>query len=121
MRRESPEATRGLLATLTPLAIWAAAACGGGPEAAREADRPPAAMPAAVPESSPDERLAKAVQQAFLQAPALAGQDIRIAASRGHVLLMGRVSAPHLRDEAVAVAGSVPGVRGVDSRLEVGR
>ena len=105
-------------AALAALAV-ALAACGSDP--AEEPAPAPAPPAAAAPEPSPDERLAEDVRDALLQAPALVREDIRVAVSRGHVLLVGRVSAPHLRDEAVAVAGSVPGVEGVESKLAVGR
>jgi hypothetical protein len=70
---------------------------------------------------TPDEKLAEDVKNAMLQAPALASEDIRIATNQGLVVLAGTVSAPHLRDEAVQVAGSVPGVKSVQSKLVVKR
>ncbi len=70
---------------------------------------------------TPDEKLAEDVKSAMLQAPALANEDIQIATVQGMVLLAGTVSAPHLRDEAVQVAGSVPGVKSVQSKLVVKR
>jgi BON domain-containing protein len=68
-----------------------------------------------------DEKLAEDVKNAMLQAPALASEDIQIAVVQGLVVLAGTVSAPHLRDEAVQVAGSVPGVKRVQSKLNVKR
>jgi hypothetical protein len=68
-----------------------------------------------------DEKLAQDVRNAMLQAPALASEDIQIAVAQGLVVLAGTVSAPHLRDEAVQVAGSVPGVERVQSKLNVKR
>ena len=70
---------------------------------------------------TPDEKLAEDVKSAMLQAPALASENIQIAAVQGLVVLAGSVSAPHLRDEAVQVAGSVPGVKSVQSKLLVKR
>lgn len=70
---------------------------------------------------TPDEKLAEAVCEAMLQAPALATENIKIAVVQKQVFLTGEVSAPHLRDEAVAVAGSVPGVLSVQSKIHVKR
>jgi BON domain-containing protein len=85
-------------------------------------DPPPPPPPAeAEVELTPDELLAEAVRQAFLQAPALAQQNITIAVVQSQVFLTGDVAAPHLRDEAVAVAGSVSGVKSVESRIRVVR
>lgn len=84
-------------------------------------EAPPTPAAEAEPELTPDEKLAEHVRQAMLQAPALARENIRIAVAQGKVFLMGEVTAPHLRDEAVAVAGSVPGVTAVDSKINVRR
>jgi osmotically-inducible protein OsmY len=79
------------------------------------------ATPEVLPEPSPDEKLAQAVREAILQAPALAGESITVTVSRGEVVLSGEVSAAHLRDEAVAISGDVPGVERVRSEIRVRR
>lgn len=94
--------------------------CGGEPEAAPEPAVPaPAAETAR--ELTPDEQLAEDVRAAMAQAPALQTENIEIAVSHRQVFLAGHVSAPHLRDEAVAVAGEVPGVLSVQSKINVRR
>jgi osmotically-inducible protein OsmY len=125
-RRAKLRAVR--LALLLALALAAAtASCG------RHADEAPAADETSTPARdqapsanaprplTPDERLAEDVKNAMLQAPALASENIQIAVVQGLVVLAGTVSAPHLRDEAVQVAGSVPGVKSVQSKLAVKR
>ncbi|HEY7462078.1 MAG TPA: BON domain-containing protein [Gemmatimonadota bacterium] len=109
------------LATLLGGALTAAG-CGRPPDQAGgtpPADRAPS-VDAPRP-LTPDEKLAEDVRHAMLQAPALAREDIQIATAQGLVVLAGSVSAPHLRDEAVLVAGSVPGVKSVQSKLVVKR
>jgi hypothetical protein len=109
------------LATLLGGAVTAAG-CGRPPDQAGEtapADQAPS-VDAPRP-LTPDEKLAEDVRHAMLQAPALAREDIQIATAQGLVVLAGSVSAPHLRDEAVLVAGSVPGVKSVQSKLVVKR
>ncbi len=111
------------LATLLGGAVTAAG-CGRPPDQADETrpaqgDQAPAAN--APRPLTPDEKLAEDVRHAMLQAPALAREDIQIATAQGLVVLAGSVSAPHLRDEAVLVAGSVPGVKSVQSKLVVKR
>jgi osmotically-inducible protein OsmY len=95
-------------------------ACGGREPEPEEPPAPPAEVEP-VRELTPDERLAEQVRQAMLQAPALNRENVRIAVVQGQVFLTGEVSAPHLRDEAVAIAGEVPGVRAVHSKVSVRR
>ena len=102
---------------VAPAGLLPLAGCGGEP--AEEAPLPPPPVAELARPLTPDEQLAEDVRRALEQAPALQKEKIRIAASNGLVLLMGEVSAPHLRDEAVAVAGEVPGVQSVDSKLNV--
>ncbi|MBA2564826.1 MAG: BON domain-containing protein [Gemmatimonadetes bacterium] len=116
---------RSLLAIAAVAACLATSSgCGEGPAAdpapAEVQVAPPPAAEAPAP-LTPDERLAEEVRQAMLQAPALAREDVRIAVVNGQVFLAGAVAAPHLRDEAVAVAGSVAGVKSVQSKINVGR
>lgn len=107
-------------AILLLLALVTPPGCGEQP-----AEEPAAESPApgaeAAPELTADEKLAEEVRRAMLQAPALAREEIQIAVVQAQVFLTGQVSAPHLRDEAVAVAGQVPGVEGVQSKINVRR
>lgn len=116
---------KAAIALLLHLGVWGAWGCREEP-AAEPAAAPISsdALPPAVEtpvEPGPDEKLAEAVRGAMLQAPALAREDIKIAVVQGQVFLAGEVSAPHLRDEAVAVAGEVPGVLRVQSKISVRR
>ena len=108
-----------------PAAVWIAAilllaSCESRDPEPRDAPAPPAEVEP-VRELTPDERLAEQVRQAMLQAPALTREDIKIAVVQSQVFLTGQVAAPHLRDEAVLIAGEVPGVRAVHSKISVGR
>ena len=108
---------RGTVGLALLLALGGPAGC--RQEEVEEARPAPPAAQAPPRELTPDERLAEAVREALLQAPALASENIDISVVQGQVFLAGEVSAPHLRDEAVAVAGSVPGVQGVQSKINV--
>jgi hypothetical protein len=113
-------AARTVAAAAAAAALLLLGACGGRePEPEEAPPPPPAAEP--VRELTPDERLAEQVRQAMLQAPALNRENVRIAVVRSQVFLTGEVSAPHLRDEAVAVASEVPGVQSVQSKISVAR
>ena len=99
-------------------ALAAAPACREEPAEEAAPVPPPAEVS---PPLTPDERLAEDVRRALSQAPALGDQEIKISVRQGQVFLFGDVTAGHLRDEAVAIAGNVPGVRGVQSKINVRR
>lgn len=123
-----PRSPTGVVRSLSALLLFALtipAACRESPDEQPEPGASDAATPSQAPQPpaplTPDQELAERVRESLLRAPALARENIEIAVVQQQVFLMGEVSAPHLRDEAVAIAGDVEGVRGVQSRISVAR
>lgn len=68
-----------------------------------------------------DEQLVKAVALAMLPYRELQPSRVRIRADAGRVILEGELESPRDIELAISVAGSVPGVASVDSRLRAAR
>lgn len=93
----------GMGAWIPPRALSAPSSAADGPPELAEADG----------------SLSARVEDALLADTGLQGQILHADAERGHVTLRGHVYASSLRDRAVQIAESVPGVVAVEDLIEV--
>lgn len=63
--------------------------------------------------------IATRIQARYFGDPQIRGRDINVAAANGVVTLSGRVESESEKQQAIAIARSTEGVRGVDARLIV--
>lgn len=85
----------------------------------RDAERALGESKAAVGLHATDELLFRSVQKLLLEDSALGDVAIRAEVSQGIVTLSGEAPTAKLRDRALELAGGVPGVSEVTSRIEV--
>jgi len=67
----------------------------------------------------PGDPLALAVRDAFARDPSLSARFITVSAKHGVVILEGSVTTPAQRTLAARIAGGVPGVKSVQSKIVV--